>query len=289
MTHLLSNNNILKGVNIMELKQMLQTCDPVKVDKFISYLDLLSQKNNWVNTLPHAEYARIFKEVLDTGLTIDGQDVTLQYMSKQRKLQISLNYQAYKNLVLLKYPNATFDIELVREGDDFSIHKENGSVIYHHKIGNAFKDRDILGAYCIIKNIKKDSDDILETISIDEINKIKKTARTTTIWDKWFSEMCLKTIIKRACKRHFRDITVNADKLDNENYDLSKVEQNNIKKEDENLSMDIVDEIHRCVTREELKETYFKYKNNCVNKVQLNNIVNKRKLELESGVQDDNT
>jgi len=40
----------------------------------------------------------------------------------------------------------------------------------------------------------------------------KAVATTKNIWNEWESEMVLKSVIKRACKRHFRDIVVNVEK-----------------------------------------------------------------------------
>lgn len=41
--------------------------------------------------------------------------------------------------------------------------------------------------------------------------------------------MCTKTIVKKSCSAHFRDIFQNIEDMDNENYDLSKVSAESIK------------------------------------------------------------
>lgn len=41
--------------------------------------------------------------------------------------------------------------------------------------------------------------------------------------------MCLKTIVKKACKLHFGDIFTGVEEMDNENYDLKKVSAETIR------------------------------------------------------------
>src|SRR5690606_4123369 len=42
---------------------------------------------------------------------------------------------------------------------------------------------------------------------------------TTSIWDAWLSEMVKKSVVKRACKTHFKDLVADIEEIDNENYD----------------------------------------------------------------------
>ena len=50
--------------------------------------------------------------------------------------------------------------------------------------------------------------------------------------------MCLKTLIKKACSKHFNDIYQNIETLDNENYDLENSTEISVKtkQEIENLT-----------------------------------------------------
>ena len=79
-----------------------------------------------------------------------------------------------------------------------------------------------------------------------DIEKMQKTARATNIWKEWYSEMVLKSVMKRACKRHFRDIVVNVEKLDNENYDLEAV----------TVDLSVQDKIKNAKTFDELAKVY---------------------------------
>jgi len=145
---------------------------------------------------------------------------------------------------LQKYPETKFDLQLVKDGDDFEFSKKDGKVSYFHKINNAFENREVIGGYCIIKN---KLGDFIELLGKDELEKIRKTAKTDYIWKQWTNEMYLKTIIKRACKRHFKDAVVEIEEEDNKNYDLENVLDGDIK---------IKQEIEECKNLEELKKYY---------------------------------
>jgi len=54
-------------------------------------------------------------------------------------------------------------------------------------------------------------------------------AKTDFIWKAWFTEMCMKTITKKACKLHYGDVYTKIEEMDNEQYDLSRVSADKIK------------------------------------------------------------
>jgi len=190
------------------------------VKKFASYILRLvldmkygKPKNYWVQNRTEAEMADLFKRVAKEGLVFDGVNITLQSTG------ISYNYVAFRNKMLLVYPESKIDLALVYEGDKFSAKKKDGKVFYDHEIANPFgqKDEDIKGGYCIIKNKRGE---YLETMSPEEIEKHRKVAKTDYIWRSWFREMCKKTIIKKACSQHFRDVFAGMEKEDNRAYEL---------------------------------------------------------------------
>lgn len=214
------------------IKESLSKFEDQEVNNYIVYLSTVEkdQKNmNWIGNISDKEWIHAFKKVKADGLTFDGDTVTFQYRGK---LLISYNFQAYKNKVLVRYPKSKFDLQLVHAGDTTSFEKNSGSVIYKHIIADPFGDeKDIVGAYCVIKN---ERGEFLETINKVEISKMRSVAKTQAIWNKWEGEMILKSVTKRACKRHFKDLVERMDKTDNENYDIEGVESevtDKIKKE----------------------------------------------------------
>lgn len=133
----------------------------------------------------------------------------------------TIDYHTYKNRLMDNYPESMIDIQLVYDGDTFNFKKENGKVLYNHLINDPFnKNKKAIGGYCVIKNRLGE---FIEIMNETEILKCKQVARLKNIWENWADEMYLKTIMKRACKRFFHDITQDIDDEDNKNYDLSQL------------------------------------------------------------------
>ena len=195
-----------------------------KVEQFATYCCRLSLekdkktgqlKNEWITKKTAEQLAIYFKRVAqDEGMFLDGVNITLTSRG------IEYDYKAYKNRVLLVYPESIIDNQLVYKDDTYKFKKESGKIIYTHEINNPFnqKDEDVVGAYCVIKNRRGE---FIVTLGLEDIEKHRKVAKTDSIWKQWFKEMCLKTVIKKACSVHFNDITTNMQEIDNEaNYDL---------------------------------------------------------------------
>ena len=195
--------------------------NPLHMEKFLHYIKKLkseknkdgSLKNPWSLHISDDRYKQMYEQVQAEGLELDGIHITIQSTG------ISYDYVAYKNKMLLAYPESIIDVSLVMEGDDIEFKKENGQVIYSHKINNPFASSDIVGAYAIIKNKRGEH---LTTLNKEEINKHRKVAKTDYIWSQWEKEMTLKTIIKKACKLHFADIYENILQEDNKENDIEQ-------------------------------------------------------------------
>lgn len=190
------------------------------VEKYASYCVRLSTerdkktrqlKNPWILKIPDTQLAQYFKRVAKEKLAFDGVHITLQSTG------ISYDYIAYKNKMFIAYPESEVDVSLVYHGDEFSFSKESGKVTYTHKIANPFEQKDVIGGYCIIKNKRGE---FITILSREDIDKHRKVAKTDYIWQQWFAEMALKTVIKKACKQHFADVYSSIEEADNENYNI---------------------------------------------------------------------
>lgn len=172
------------------------------------------KKNPWMSHQHPQKLAEAFQLIRAQGLVFDGKHITWQSTG------ISLDYVAYKNKMLLVYPDSKMDISVVYKADEFSVSKDSGKVEYTHKIGDPFgnTDADIIGAYSVIKN---ERGEFLTLLTADELKKHRAVAKTDFIWKAWFKEMVMKTVIKKAVKYHFDDVFVEIEKTDNDNYDLS--------------------------------------------------------------------
>jgi len=217
----------MKEKEIIKLLDTQFQQNPEAVQQFSAYCVRLSNetksktdptlKNPWMQGKKASALAGLYKRVLADGLFFDGVHITLQSTG------VSYNYVAYKNKMLLVYPESEIDVQLVYEKDEFESSKDSGIVHYNHKIVDPFKreDKQIVGGYCVIKNMRGQFITLLNT---EDFDKHKSIAKTQMIWDAWYPEMCMKTLIKKACNQHFKDIYEGINELDNENYSLEKME-----------------------------------------------------------------
>jgi len=202
-------------MNKNNIKNLLKDYPVEDAEKFASYIVKLTMddKNYWLKSRSDEDMAELFRRVAKDGLIFDGEHITIQ------KTGISYDYIAYKNKMFLSYPESKIDLGLMYKGDTFDFSKESGSVKYTHKFGDPFnqKEVDIIGGYCVMKNKRGE---FITILTKEDIDKHRKVARTDYIWAKWFKEMAMKTIMKKACKIHFSDIYQNIEENDNENCDL---------------------------------------------------------------------
>ena len=262
-------------MDIKAIKNGLSDHDATKVEIYINYLAELSTvkdrnkklKNPWFKYRTDEELINNFKKVATDGLSIDGEHITLQSTG------ISYDYIAFKNKMMITYPESIIDVGLVYKDDTFKFEKQSGKVVYTHQINNPFNqdENNIIGGYCVIKNKRGE---FITILSKDNIEKHRKVARTDSIWKAWYHEKCLVVIIKKACKQHFQDIYQNIETIDNENYDLSK-----------SLDVDIDDKasIESISTIEELRQYWKDHQGRNAGVLkEFNELLAKRKDEIES-------
>jgi len=173
-----------------------------------------TRRNPWMDYKTPQQLADLFNRVAKEGLVFDGKHITLQSTG------ISYDYIAYKNKMLIAYPESQVDVSLVYDGDEFMVNKDSGEVKYEHVIRNPFAqdEKGVIGGYCVIKNKRGE---FLTLLSKEDIAKHRAVSRDDFLWKQWFKEMALKTVIKKACKVHFDDIYSGIEEMDNENNDLN--------------------------------------------------------------------
>lgn len=185
--------------------------DVTKVERSIAYLSGADQ------TQKHTEmelYSLVTKYI-NAGVNLDGVNVVLT--GKNMGL---ITFHGYMNKVKQLHPNVFFDVQLVREGDDFKFAKESGSVVYTHNIGNPFKDNKIVGAYCVVKLNNDSGDESLELLNDEDFAKMKGSSRNSSTWNKWESEFWRKSVIKRACKVYFTEEVRELELIDNADFGI---------------------------------------------------------------------
>ncbi len=201
------------------MKNMLKDFDILEVENFINYVNKLKEdkKNYWAGKKTDEWFVGLFKKVKAENMVIDGKHITIQ------NIGISYDYIAYKNKMLLVYPETKMVFSEVYEGDDFSFTNENGIIAYKHKFANPFEKNleKVIGLYCIIKNKRGN---FITFLNKEEITKHRKVAKTDYIWKAWELEMMYKTIIKKAVRVHFDDTFTGLDEEDNKQIELEEFE-----------------------------------------------------------------
>ena len=145
-----------------------------------------------------------FKASLDTGIPVDKRQ--LAYVVKYgNTIQYHIGFKGFISRIKEIYPTAQVKAELVYVGDDFTVEKIDGQARYTHKVANPFAKREnIIGAYAYIKYIDNGREySFIETMGVDEINKIRGKAKTAVVWNEWYGEMAKKAVIRRLCKTLF--------------------------------------------------------------------------------------
>lgn len=197
---------------------------------YYSYLTGISKdpKATWFSKKNEMYFIAKYIEVKSEWLTIDWKHITLQ------STWVSFDYVAYKNKMLLAYPESVIDINLVYEWDDFSFKKKDWKVTYTHNIWNPFDQTEdkIKWWYCIIKNKRWE---FITLLSKADFQKHRQMAKTDFIWKSWYAEMCMKTLFKKAIKVHFDDIYEKIEWEDNKQYDLEKGNKINKEQREEEL------------------------------------------------------
>ncbi len=246
---------LLSGHKSADVENYVNYCIKSATDKN-KYGDKKGElKNKWFHYVTAKMLSDYFIKVHNEGLVLDGRHITIQSTG------LSYDYIAYKNKMLIVYPETLIDLQLVYKGDTFTTSKESGKVNYVHTIANPFnqKDSDIIGGYCVVKNKRGE---FLTTMSPADIDKHRKIARTDTFWKKWFKEMCLKTIIKKAMRIHFEDVYQAMNDEDNKQVDLDK----QIEETKQEFTAEVQRQISECNSVEEYTAVY----NNASNSLKVN-------------------
>ncbi|MEY4390072.1 MAG: hypothetical protein RLZZ167_712 [Pseudomonadota bacterium] len=179
------------------------------------------------------------KQAVDLGLEIDGRkhghlikrNVNVGTKEKPRwvaECQFQVGYPGFIYSLKREVPDANIVVNLVKDGDLFTVKKYGDIEEYTHTVKDAFAGQDkIVGGYCYLsftlgdRKIAK-----VETMSKNEIDKIKSCAITDIIWNKWYEEKAKIAILRRACKVIFAGLSSERiNKLlehDNRDYNLNQ-------------------------------------------------------------------
>lgn len=122
-------------------------------------------------------------------------------INKVQQICLDISYMGLMHLAMSTGSIKWGKAELVYSGDNFQLNRIDEAP--SHQRDPFKKDRgEITGAYCVVKTA--DGDYLTETMSIDEINSIRSRSesfkKNMGPWVTDYTEMCRKTVVKRASK-----------------------------------------------------------------------------------------
>ena len=146
------------------------------------------------------------------------------------QMQFMTDYKGEIKLCKKYSKNKIKDIfaKLVRDGDDFIEEVDSGEqkIIFRPK---PFSNADIKGVFAVVTYT--DGSMMYETMSVDEVNKIRNTysrASNSKAWVSSYGEMCKKTCLRRLCKYidlNFDSIEAVSAFRDGGDLDINKIEE----------------------------------------------------------------
>jgi len=117
-----------------------------------------------------------------------------------QECQLRISFQGLIKLATDSGSIKVVKAEIVRENDTFTYNGPMKEPV--HSMGNPFKPVERgnpIGVYCVA--ITHEDRALVDLMSWDEVIKIKASAKTQNVWDKWTEEMAKKAVIKRASKQ----------------------------------------------------------------------------------------
>lgn len=215
---------LLKGFNNEEVLFFIDYVDKLKKAKVLNKkTNQWENKNEWALKKQDNWFADLFKKNQHTKLRFDGEHITINQNG------LSYDYIAYKNRLLIAYPETKLSFSEVYKDDEFNFSNNSDGVVFNHKFGNPFSrnHNDIIGSYCVIKNHRGE---FLTLLDKNEIEKHRAAAKTDSIWKLWYVEMVYKTVIKKATRIHYEDIYEVMNNEDNKEIDTESLSEKKVDK-----------------------------------------------------------
>lgn len=157
------------------------------------------------------------------GLNFDGEQVFFDW-----KTGFDISYIGMKNIVLQKYPNAKFDINVVFKEDELTYKKTDAGVKYEFTPKDPFAfptldskkgEVNVKGSFGYIACNDISGTEVFITLPLESIQSMKDMSRAGDNWGKWADQMILKSTIKRMTKQlRFDERLQQAMAIDNELY-----------------------------------------------------------------------
>lgn len=201
--------------------------DPMEQYRFQVFWDYYretfkqAKPNDVVRKLTAEQLINRWKRARFLGLNFDGVQVFFDW-----KFGFDFSYIGMKNLVLQKYPNAKFDINVVYKDDELTYQKTEEGVKYTFTPKDPFafpvldkNETNVKGAFGYIKCNDESGTEVFITLTIESILEMEGMSKSKANWAKWADQMIIKSTIKRMTKQlRFDERIQQAMEIDNELY-----------------------------------------------------------------------
>lgn len=133
------------------------------------------------------------------GLVPDGREAALVLFGN--KVQYMPMFMGLQKRIRNSGEIASIQAHVIYANDHFVIRRGMNETIEHTPLFPGDRG-EIIGAYAIAKFKDEDVDPVFEVMLIEEINKVKKSSRSSGSgpWVQWFEEMARKTVFRRLAK-----------------------------------------------------------------------------------------
>ena len=134
----------------------------------------------------------------EDGLLPDGRESALVVFNSKKGpiVQYMPMVAGIKKKVRLSGEIRKWKLQVVFENDEFDWEEGDNDKIYHRPCLN--KRGSVIAAYSIVTF--KDGEKDREVMSVGDIDKRRKKAKSQNIWNDWYEEMCKKTVAKYHAK-----------------------------------------------------------------------------------------
>ena len=190
---------------VTQKKAILQLIPESKFNKFRTFVANASLTNEDLNNATSASITKAFLDCAKTGLMPDGSEAAIvTRFDKKIGYHVASFQPMVKGVVKIINESQTiksFHVKTVYEGEDFDV--------YSDELGDHLKYKQNFDVERTDNNIKlfyacavlENGAVIIEVMTKKQVDKHKASAKTPYVWNNWYSEMGIKTIIHRAIKR----------------------------------------------------------------------------------------
>ena len=169
------------------------------------------------------------------------------------KATMQVSYKGFLAKLKEHYPDMSYTAEMVFDGDKFDVRDDAGFQTYTHVKADPFQTdvSKLKGVFVSLawsdNGVKNQKINIVPKSDLDKMKAKSKGGN----WSEWYSQMAIKSAIKRACKVHFAAISTVAEMAEYDNVVNSAVKSDPVMDEGK---PNIIDNLNSQITGQPIIE-----------------------------------